>query len=134
MDNNSKCSLKDLCKQAKKRLGSGYWQKFDQELAEKRRMAEKRGDNPTKVSQYFVEMKMKEINGTSNPADEFYEKVKKMLLEYGEVSDAIGRLIDYEVYDKLPYEQKQRYTLELSNKYIEALERFRKEKEFGFLE
>ena len=31
--------------------------------------------------------------------------------------------------ERLSYEEKQRYNLELSTKYLEALERYRKEKE-----
>ena len=53
-----------------------------------------------------------------------------MLLTEGEVSDAIGRLTDKEYYATLSYEEKQRYTLNLSEKYLRALERFRKECEF----
>ena len=63
--------------------------------------------------------------------DEFYLKVKKMLDSEGEVSDAIGRLTDKQYFDTLSYEEKQRYTLELSNKYLAALQKYRKEKLFG---
>ena len=66
--------------------------------------------------------------------DEFYLKVKRMLLEDGEVSNAIGRLTDKPYYDTLSYEEKQRYNLTLSEKYLRALERFRKECEFEMLE
>ena len=62
--------------------------------------------------------------------DEFYLKVKKLLLEEGEVSDAIGRLTDKEYYATLSYAEKQRYTLELSEKYLKALERFKREEQF----
>ena len=61
--------------------------------------------------------------------DEFYLKVKELLDTYGEVSDAIGRLTDREKYEKLSYEEQQRYTMELSSKYLEALEKYRREKE-----
>ena len=53
-----------------------------------------------------------------------------MLLTQGEVSDAIGRLTDKEYYATLSYEEKQRYNLTLSEKYLRALERFRRECEF----
>ena len=61
--------------------------------------------------------------------DEFYLKVKELLDTCGEVSDAIGRLTDREKYEKLSYEEQQRYTMELSSKYLEALEKYRREKE-----
>ena len=57
-----------------------------------------------------------------------------MLLTEGEVSDAIGRLTDKEYFNTLSYEEKQRYTLSLSEKYLRALERFRKECEFDVLD
>lgn len=53
-----------------------------------------------------------------------------MLLAEGEVSDAIGRLTDRAYYDTLTYEEKQRYTLTLSERYLKALERFRRESEY----
>ena len=65
--------------------------------------------------------------------DDFYLRVKEILLSEGEVSDAIGRLTDKAYYDTLSYAEKQRYTLNLSEKYLRALERFRKEYEFDTL-
>lgn len=62
--------------------------------------------------------------------DLFYEKVRRMLMTDGEVSDALARLTDRAVYDTLSYEDKQRYTLNLSERYLKALERFRRECEF----
>ena len=60
----------------------------------------------------------------------FYEQVKRLLLSEGEVSNAIGRLTDHAVYDTLSYEEKQRYTLDLSERYLRALKRFKRECEF----
>ena len=62
--------------------------------------------------------------------DEFYERVKGLLLSEGEVSDALGRLTDKDYYATLSYEEQQRYTLQLSERYLKALERFKKECEF----
>jgi hypothetical protein len=42
-------------------------------------------------------------------------------------------LTDKEYYATLSYEEKQRYTLNLSEKYLRALERFREEYEFESL-
>lgn len=54
-----------------------------------------------------------------------------MLDSEGEVSNAIGRLTDKEYFDTLDYNEKQRYTLNLSEKYLQAVERYRKEKALG---
>ena len=52
-----------------------------------------------------------------------------MLDNEGEVSNAIGRLTDKEYFNSLSYEERQRYTLSLSEKYVKAVERYKKEKE-----
>ena len=51
-----------------------------------------------------------------------------MLDEEGEVSNAIGRLTDKEYFESLSYEERQRYTLSLSEKDLQAVERYKKEK------
>ena len=61
-------------------------------------------------------------------SEEFYKKVAKILDEEGEISGVISRLADREVYDTLSYEEQQRYNLNLSEKYLKALERYKKEK------
>ena len=85
------------------------------------------GLNESKVKSYIGTKVQREIKGQT--PDGFYLKVKAMLDECGEVSDAIGRLTDKDYYATLSYEEKQRYNLELSARYLEALERYRKEKE-----
>ncbi|MCI5838590.1 MAG: hypothetical protein MRZ91_05325 [Christensenellaceae bacterium] len=125
-------TFKEYCKEAKKRMKSGYWKDFDDGLKKRMEDAENSGENPARVADYYVNTAIDGIKNTGN-GDDFYKKVKEMLDTYGEVSDAIGRLIDHEVYDALPYDRKQKYTLELSNKYLEALERYRKERAFGGL-
>lgn len=124
-------TFKCLAKEAKKRMKSGYWDDFDRRLQNKIDDAKTEGNNPSKVKEFYVNRQLKEVNGKRSEDEDFYNKVKLLLLEYGEVSDAIGRLIDKDIYENMTYEQRQRYTLEISNKYVEALERFKKEKEYG---
>ena len=112
-------------------MKSGYWDDFDRRLQNKIDDAKTEGNNPSKVKEFYVNRQLKEVNGKRSADEDFYNKVKLLLLEYGEVSDAIGRLIDKDIYENMTYEQRQRYTLEISNKYVEALERFKKEKEYG---
>ena len=100
-------TLRGLARQAKNRMKNGFWNECLDDLTalmEKAKAGEKE--------------------------DEFYLKVKTLLTTEGEVSDAIGRLTDREYYNSLSYEEKQRYTLALSEKYLRALERFRRESEF----
>ena len=89
------------------------------------------GVNESKAGRYFATQVSKKIAGEKE--DEFYLKVKELLVGEGEVSDAIGRLTDRQYYDSLTYEEKQRYTLSLSERYLRALERFRREYAFDSL-
>ncbi len=121
-------TLKMLAKEAKQRMKKGFWSQCEEELSARRRDAREQGMSERRMERYFVDKVSDTIRGET--PDEFYLKVRKMLLEEGEVSDAIGRLTDRAHYETLSYEEKQRYTLELSQKYLAALERFKREFEF----
>ena len=123
-------TLKMLAKEAKLRMKKGFWKQCEEELSTRRKSAQEQGINESKMERYFREQVTTRIKGET--PDEFYLKVKELLLSEGEVSDAIGRLTDRDYYDTLSYAEKQRYTLELSEKYLRALERFKREYEFGF--
>ncbi len=121
-------SLKQYCREAKKRLKAGFWQNYQKDLSANLERAEKAGISTSKVKQYYAERVSENIKSREVGKEEFYLKVKKLLEEEGEVADAIGRLTDHEYYQTLDYEEKQRYSLSLSEKYLQAVERFRKEK------
>ena len=121
-------TLREEARRAKNRIKSGFWAERKEDIDEQMEKARQQGLNESKVGRYFHNLVSKQIEGREE--DEFYLKVKKMLLSDGEVSDAIGRLTDKEYYETLSYEEKQRYNLCLSEKYLRALERFRKECEF----
>ncbi len=121
-------SLKSIAKEAKQRMKKGFWEERKQLLESERTLAKAQGINESKMELYFRDKVGAEIKGET--PDDFYLKVKKLLLEEGEVSDAIGRLTDKPYYESLTYAEKQRYTLELSEKYLRALERFKREYEF----
>ena len=125
-------SLRLAARQAKSRIKSGFWATCKAEIDENLQKARKKGLNESKAGEYFKQKVTASLAGETR--DEFYEKVKRMLLEEGEVSDAIGRLTDKEYYNTLGYEEKQRYNLALSEKYLRALERFRRECEFDVLD
>ena len=118
--------LKVLARNAQQRLASGFCQQCKQDVDLKTKEAEKSGLNAGRVKCHLYGKVKDSIRGQRE--DEFYLKVKKLLDEYGEVSDAIGRLTDKEYYETLSYSEKQRYTMELSARYLEALEKYRKEK------
>ena len=132
MSNEVSRTLREEARLAKSRIKSGFWKECEADFSEKKEKAREQGLNESKAGRYFKTQVEAKIEGRKE--DEFYLKVKEMLLSEGEVSDAIGRLTDHEYFDTLSYEEKQRYTLTLSEKYLRALERFRAECEFEVLE
>ena len=125
-------TLKQYCKEAKKRLKQGFWQNYKDGLEKELEKAEQSGLSVSKVKEYYTERVVADIKNVKDDFESFYLKVKKLLEEEGEVSNAIGRLTDKDAFDKMNYEEKQRYTLSLSEKYIKAVERYRKEKDINY--
>ena len=123
-------SLKEYAKDAKRRLKSSFWQDYKTKVNNEVTKAEELGESTSKVVEYYQSKVSITVKGVRADEEEFYLKVKNLLSIYGEVSDAIGRLTDKEYFDTLTYEQKQRYTLELSAKYVKAKERYYKELQF----
>ncbi len=123
-------TIKQLAKEAKLRLKSGYWQNYHNTIQEEVKKTGAEGIKASKVVQYYSEKAQKEIRGINKEEELFYQKVKALLETEGEVANAIGRLTDKEYFESLTYEQKQRYTLELSAKYRQALQRYYRELEF----
>ncbi|MBR1968532.1 MAG: hypothetical protein IKA11_03960 [Clostridia bacterium] len=125
-------SLKQYCKEAKKRLKQGFWQNYHKDLSEGLERAESLGVSSSKVKEYYAVRARESLKNSGEEKEAFYRKVKKLLDEEGEVSNALGRLTDTEYFNTLSYEEKQRYTLSLSEKYLQAIERYRKEKALGY--
>ena len=123
-------TLKQYAKEAKKRLKKGFWQNYYKNLDNEIIKAKNDGLSESLVKDYYVCKVSESIRNSKDENEEFYIRVKKLLESEGEVSDAIGRLTDKKEYNLLSYEEKQRYTLNLSEKYIKAVERFNKEKVF----
>ena len=121
--------LKEIARAAKQRMKNNFWEDCKKNLDAGETYARELGLNESKVKSTLRGRVKSEIKGEKQ--DEFYLKVKKLLDSEGEVSDAIGRLTDREYYSTLSYEEKQRYNLQLSSKYLKALEKYRKEKELG---
>lgn len=121
-------TLRAIARQAKSRVKNGFWDEKKDELDLHIEKAREKGLNESKAGRYFKSKLGETIAGEKK--DDFYERVRQMLLAEGETGDAIGRLTDKAYYATLSYAEQQRYNLELSAKYLRALERFRKEREF----
>lgn len=119
-------NLKFMARAAKQRLKTNFWDERKRDVNETAMRARECGINENAVKNSMYGKIKEELKGVRE--DEFYLKVKELLDNEGEVSDAIGRLTDREYYETLTYEEKQRYNLQMSAKYLAALERYRKEK------
>ena len=125
-------SFKQYAREAKLRMKSGFWQDYRAALERETARAEEAGVELSKFIEYYMKKTERSLRYDCAEEDAFYEKVKKILDEEGEVTDVIGRLTDKRAFEKLTYEQQQRYTLELSRRYRRALDRYEREKEFDF--
>ena len=125
-------SLKQYCKEAKQRLKSGFWERYREELKNELEKAKHTGVPESKVREYFEYKVTNGINEVNDDEKMFYEKVKKLLDEEGEVSNVIGRLTDKYYFSSLSYEEQQRYTLNLSERYLKALERYKMERALDY--
>ncbi len=125
-------TLKQYAKEAKKRLKNGFWQNYERDLNEKISMAKEAGVSPSKVKEYYADVVSENIRSNKEDDEEFYRRVKKILDEEGEIYNAIGRLTDKAAYDAMNYEERQRYNLSLSEKYLKAVERYNREKSLSF--
>ena len=129
MANEAK-SVKEAAREARNRLGSGYWQKLYREREVIMEKAKAEGISESKVKEYYADIAEKEIQGKDLDFEAFYQNVKRLLDAEGEVGNALGRLTDKAYYESLTYEQRQKYNLNLSEKYIRSLERYYREKKF----
>ncbi len=127
---NSEKSIKEYAKEAKKRLKSSFWQNYKAKVDSEVKRAAEDGTNASKVVEYYQTKAAVTVRGVKNEDEDFYLKVKDILDNFGEVSDALGRLTDKAYFDTLSYEQKQRYTLNLSARYVKAKERYYKENKY----
>lgn len=131
MSKNAGRSLRTIARQAKQRMKENFWESYRVEQQAKIEFAKQNGVNTQEAERFFAMEMERKIRG-EELVDPFYERVKTLLLSEGEVSDAIGRLTDYDLYETLSYTEKQRYTLALSEKYLRALERFKREYAFFY--
>ena len=122
-------NLKSLAKEAKNRLKTGFWEKYKDSVIDSFEKAKAEGVEASRVIGFY-EAKVSSVK-TTDESEIFYKKVKDLLERFGERGNIISMLIDYSVYDSLSYEKKQKYILELSDKYRKALERYKRERSFS---
>ena len=119
--------VKNLAKGAKKRLQTGFWEQHCDEISLQREAMFRSGFSEKEVLAMYDGNNQKNDKKRNNK-EIFYERVKKLLDEKGEVGNIISLLIDKKFFDGLSYDAKQKYLLEFSEEYRSALGRYTKEK------
>ena len=115
--------LKKRCWLAKQRLKMGYWDSVKADGGAPVEAQERRVDITRQIRVADVAEK------TVSPRDEKLYGIVCEMLDSNEVTlNPIGRLIERDVYDSLDPASRQRYILELSEKFRELQERYYKEK------
>ncbi len=127
--NNSKepSDLKKRALLAKQRLRMGYWQRLERERAEMEKTRsdlDERGIEEIQRAQYRRDV-LKVIDVDKAKREErMYAKVCRILDADSETLSPIGQLIDKELYGKLDEFGKQKYILELAEKFRELSKRY----------
>lgn len=121
-------SIKAAAKEAKQRLKSKFWEDYKKEVDSGVKKVGEDGLTRSGVETYFKNKVIRTVKGSKREDENFYREVKTMLDKFGRPSDALSRLMDKPYFFKLTYEEKERYLLRLSEKYLAAIERYEKER------
>lgn len=128
MANNEKSELKRRALLAKQRMKMGYWQKMQEERKEL--MSQSNDSSRLQVlsslqrSDYVRGASMVLNRDKADKEEQLYKKVCSILSSSEIVTNPIGQLVDREVYDNMDDLNRQRYILELSQKFRELRDRY----------
>lgn len=122
--------LKKRCWLAKQRLKMGYWESLKRE---KQEVAESGNVSGQALAEQYARVKLRRdvdiaIGAPAVSDEKMYRKVCDILDSNEVTLNPIGQLIDRDVYDGLDAAAKQRYILELSDKFRELKERYYRER------
>lgn len=130
MSDSEEERLKRLAQKAKGRLKAGFWKDYDTDMRKAIGSTSYASARRSEIVRYYRTKAQMEID--SQPDDAFYYKVKAILDSCGEVSDIIGRLIDENAMRHMTFLERQRYVLDISEKYRMCRERYEQEKKYEF--
>lgn len=120
--------LKKRCWLAKQRLKMGYWDSLKREKQQDDALP-----NLKSSTEYAVRVSRNAIaevaaSGASVAEEKMYRKVCDILDSSEVALNPIGQLIERDIYDGLDSDGKQRYVLELSEKFRELQARYYRER------
>ncbi|HRX14254.1 MAG TPA: hypothetical protein P5087_04480 [Eubacteriales bacterium] len=122
--------FKHYAKEAKQRLADGFWQNVKEQRQAHLKTAADDGKSaiPTLID-YREKIRNQIYNKRYFEEEEFYLRVVDLLESEIVITNPLGALADKNFLDSLDVKQRQSYLYELSNKYLAACERYKKEKE-----
>lgn len=123
--------LKTFAKEAKIRFKKGFWKNYNENKERKIEEAKERGISENEVIKIQTEKAKRDIKTTfekKNVDDILYEKAVEIFSSDEIILNPIKRLIDQDVYSSLSDREKQRYVLDLTEKFNHFKERYEREK------
>ena len=123
--------LKLKAKSAKQRLKSGFWNSVNKRRQAEISEAQNSGKNVQKIKDYYSSYIIENIKiKDSNSLEEelFLQKVREIVENEEYINNPLKLLMNDEYLESLDYGGKQRYILEISEKYRKAREKVELEK------
>ena len=124
--------LKIKARSAKQRLKSGFWNKINEKLKTEIDEAKMSGKSVQKVKDFYnsyISETVREKNKVSLEEELFLQKVREIIENEEYINNPLKLLMNDEYMSALDYSGKQRYILEISEKYRKARERIQAENE-----
>ncbi|MFI3128937.1 MAG: hypothetical protein R3Y18_02620 [Bacillota bacterium] len=124
--NNSKLQekqFKQVAKDAVARMKHGFWE----DMLRKKESGELENQTKEMSSQDKLEIQKTVISKTQKSDDTEFEKRVYSLLDDDELSP-IGKLIDKDKYQEMTMEERGRYVLNISNRFLKVKEKYEAEK------
>lgn len=110
-------ALRRLARQAKNRLGG-------------RNYFEGKGNNKVLNGGYLADYKL--VHLSNKEEETFYQKVREILENDFDSINPLGKLADKSKLEQMNELQKERYIINLADKYLKMKERFEREREKAF--
>ena len=126
--------LKTFAKEAKIRFKRGFWKNYNENKERKIEEAKEKGYSETDAIKIQTEKAKREIKTQFDKKsldDILYEKAVSIFESDEIILNPIKRLIDEEVFSSLSESEKQRYILDLTQKFNQFKERYEREKMLG---
>lgn len=122
--------LKLKAKSAKQRLKSGFWDKINEKRQNEINEAKINGKSVQKIKDYYnsyIYETVREKDNASLEEEMFLQKVREIIENEEYINNPLKLLMNDEYMASLDYSGKQRYILEISEKYRKAREKIKAE-------